>query len=306
MIRYLAALWLPAVGLWPALAHAAGEAVPSGMEAVSGPDGQSLRLVPEQLSTLYKINDDDPETYIPTVKDRLANPVEFGYYVQDLLTRAEVEARRKDQARVIKYYRALAAALPEEARGWGLLCEAYQKAGDAERAIRACKYAIDRHGAQLQDFRRTVELLTAKPGDLSPEDREDLTAVLAHLDKQPDLTIPTAHLRCEAGVKMKETAALEACTAVLARTAPDDPKTIVFQWSLAVMRGDRAQAGRLLERAQKAGVAAESIDRMNRFAAAGGSRTIGIALVGALTTLCALLLLAYFRRRPAPTGRLAP
>ena len=82
--------------------------------------------MPEQFSTLFKINDDDPEAQVPTAKDRSGNPLGFGYYVQDLLTRAEVEGKRKNQAGVIKYLRALAAALPEEARSWALLCEAYQ------------------------------------------------------------------------------------------------------------------------------------------------------------------------------------
>ena len=89
------------------------------------------------------------------MKDRNTNPLEFGYYLQDLLTRAEVETKRKDQARVIKYYRALAAAIPEEAQGWSLLCEAYQTAGDRERALRACKYAIDRKGVQIKTIAAT-------------------------------------------------------------------------------------------------------------------------------------------------------
>ena len=204
--------------------------------------------MPEQFSTLFKIADDNnPEGSVPTVKDRNTNPLEFGYYLQDLLTRAEVETKRKDQARVIKYYRALAAAIPEEAQGWSLLCEAYQTAGDRDRALRACKYAIDRKGVQIKDYRRYVELLVAKPDALDADERTEINAVLAHLDQQPDVAVPTAHIRCEAAVKMNDAKALQACTSVLGTVAPDDRKTIVFQWSLAVLRGD-PQRGRAAAR----------------------------------------------------------
>jgi hypothetical protein len=313
MLKRLGAVSLFGAAMWPGGAFAADQQPPAarapavGTLRMSAPDGKSERRVPEQFSTLFKINDDDPESNVPTVQDRSRNPLEFGYYLQDLLTRAEVETKRKDQARVIKYYRALAAALPEEAGGWGLLCEAYQNAGDPERALRACKYAVDRKGVQLKDYRRYVDLMTTKPGDLSPADRGELNAVLEHLDKQPDLAVPTAHMRCETAVKTKDAAALKACTAVLAKAAPDDPKTIVFQWSLAVMQGDRSQAALLLGKAEKVGVNPESIDRMSKVSIAGHwwSSSRGAALVGAVAVLLALLLLLGYRRRLFTVRRLA-
>jgi tetratricopeptide (TPR) repeat protein len=290
MSRRLVALLAPAFVIGVAQASAADLPRTAG----ASPAGPSGRLVPEQFST---------------AADRVGNPLEFGYYLQDLLTRAEVATKQKDQARVIKYYRAVAAAIPEEARGWGLLCEAYQTAGDRERAVRACKYAIDRQGAQLQDYRRYVELLAAKPGDLVPEERDELTAVLAHMDAQPDLALPTAHMRCEAAVKMKDRVALEACTAVLAKLAPADPKTIVFQWSLAVMGGDRSLAARLIDKAQRAGVSLAGLDRMSQVEPSRSlwsSRGLGaVAIAGGATLLLALFLLVVYRRRSA-LRRLAP
>jgi len=302
-------LLVPAATAWSAGARAAEQSPPPAPAAAPQAAAGKLKLVPEQLSTLFKIDDDNPEAHVPSVKDRSSNPLEFGYYLQDLLTRAEVAEKQHNQLAIIKYYRAVAMAIPEEAQGWGRLCEAYQNAGDRDRAVRACKYAIDRKGAQAKDYRRYVELITAKPGDLLPEDRDELKAVFAHLDGQADMAVLTAHLRCEAGVKMKDQAALEACTAVLAKTAPDDPKTIVFQWSLAVMRGDRDQAVVLLERAQKAGVAQANIDRMSQVSMVGhglSARGIGVVLVGAATLMLALALLGVYRRRLTATRRLAP
>jgi len=306
----LGALSLSTVALWCVAARAA-EPPPSATSPrqESAPEAGPPRLVPEQFSQLFKINDDNPEANVPTAKDRIGNPLEFGYFLQDLLTRAEVAALRKDQAGVIKYYRAVAAAIPEEAKGWSLLCEAYQNAHDPDRAVRACKYAIERKGAELKDYQRYVALMTTKSDELLPEERRDLNEVLGHLDSQPDLAIPAAHLRCETALKMKDAAALAACTTVLAKAAPNDPKTVVFQWSLAVMRGDRDQAAALLGRAEKMGLAAASIDRMSQVSVPGhwwsspGRGLVGVVIVVVAAVLFGLLLLVMHRRRLASAGR---
>ncbi|HEY7376778.1 MAG TPA: hypothetical protein VIF57_31760 [Polyangia bacterium] len=306
----LAALSFLVVSVWCSAARAADPAPPATGSALKAPPGSApARLVPEQFSQLYKIDDDNPEANVPTAKDRTANPLEFGYFLQDLLTRAEVAEKRKDQAGVIKYYRAVAAAIPEEARGWSLLCQAYETAHDRDRAVRACKYAIERKGAELRDYQRYVTLMAAKPDELLPEERRDVNEVLAHLDKEPDLAVATAHLRCEAAIKMNDAAALAACTNVLAKAAPNDPKTVVFQWSLAVMRGDREQAANLLGRAEKMGLAAASLDRMSQVSVAGhwwsapGRGVVGVVIVVAAGALFGLLLLVMHRRRLASASR---
>jgi hypothetical protein len=255
------------------------------------------RPFPGQLSSLFRINDADPESSVPTAIERDGNPIEFGYFLQDVSARAEAAQKKDDQQAIIRYYRALAAAIPGHAKGWSLLCEAYEKANDRQRAIGACRYAIDREGVELKDYTRFVHLVVAKRGDLDGDERAALNEVLAHLDKEPNLDIPTAHLRCEAASKMKDQAAMEACTAVLGRAAPNDPKTIVFQWSLAMMRGRQDDARVLLGRAEAAGIAAEAIEQMNGVMAQrrwSPSHRVGAV---ALATVAAALLLLFLRRR---------
>ena len=141
---------------------------------------------------------------MPTPKQRDGNPLEFGYYLQDLLAKAEAATKKNDHQAAIRYYRALAASIPNQAQGWSKLCEAYEAARDRQRALGACKYAIDREGAELKDFTRFVDLMVTKPDALLPEERTAVNDVLAHLDKQPDLAVPAAHLRCKAAVKMND------------------------------------------------------------------------------------------------------
>jgi hypothetical protein len=146
--------------------------------------------------------------------------------------------------------------------------------------------------------------MVSKPDALLPEERTAVSDVLAHLDQQPDLAVPAAHLRCKVSVKTNDAAGLEACTAVLAKAAPEDPKTVVFQWSLAVMRGQRAQAALLVDRARQVGVATESIERMSSLTGASGRKWFGliggIALGGAALIVA---LLAIRRRRVAAALR---
>jgi tetratricopeptide (TPR) repeat protein len=297
----MAALVLPlATG---AVAHAAGK--PARETNSAAVDAESIQRQPKpgQLSTLFPINDSDPESSVPGPKDRDGNPLEFGYYLQDLLAKAEAATKRNDHQVAIRYYRALAVSIPNQAQGWSKLCEAYEAARDRQRALGACKYAIDREGAELKDFTRFVDLVVGKPDDLLPEERTAVSDVVAHLDKQPELAVAAAHLRCKAAVKMNDGSALEACTAVLAKAAPDDPKTVVFQWSLAVLRGQREQAALLVDRAKAMGVATESIDRMSRVTAASGRPwflLIGGVALGAVAFVVALLVV---RRRRMSTLR---
>ena len=78
------------------------------------------------------------------------------------------------------------------------------------------------------------------------DERTEINAVLAHLDQQPDVAVPTAHLRCQAAVKMNDATALQACTSVLATVAPrrpqDDRLPVVARRDARRSRGGRAAA----------------------------------------------------------------
>ena len=92
---------------------------------------------------------------------------------------------------------------------------------------------------------------------------------------------------------------------MLAKAAPDDPKTVVFQWTLAVMHGDRAEAARLIGRAQTLGVASDSIARMSSIVpSAWSSRPVRVALFAA-AALIVVALAVYSRRRLSASVRRA-
>jgi hypothetical protein len=84
---------------------------------------------------------------------------------------------------------------------------------------------------------------------------------------------------------------------VLAKLAPTDPKTISFQWTLAMLRGELGEAKTLLTRAQQANLSPEAIETMQKamsaeltfprrlqrnwhvlLVAAGGLMVVGVSL----------------------------
>ncbi len=284
------------------------EAMPMSASPAPAPKEASGKppVSPGQLSSKFGIDDAFPEASVPDNRERNRNPLEFGYFLQDLLERAEQARKNKDFQAVIRYYRAVAKAVPDNAKGWSKLCEAYDVVHDRERAIAACRYALDRPAVEMQDYVRYVHLVIGTTADLGANDRQALGEVLEHLDKQEGTAIIASHLRCEVALKLKDVAMMETCTQALVKVAPGDPKTIVFRWSLAVMKGQTVEAERLLIDARVTGVPSEGIERMESVTPSARRSTWlktgigGVALVG-LAALVATLIVAI-RRRRALTG----
>ena len=124
-----------------------------------------------------------------------------------------------------------------------------------------------------------------------------LKNVLEHLDKQPNIEPTTAHLRCEVAVALSDAKMLDACTAALTRLEPNSTQTVIYQWTLAMMRGQTEAAGRLLESAKKLKLPSENIERMQALTGAGSRRWIWTGVAGSLFLLAAGGALVVARRR---------
>lgn len=237
-------------------ARAAGPDSPSAnpsAEAPAMPAEPAADPAPRQHFQLshFVINFDDPESQIPTIKERNLDPLEFGYFLQDLSAEALKAERKKDYRYAVKFWRASAKAVPDEAIGFSRVCRAYQMLEERENALPYCARALILHGATSEDYLRFSELMVASPGALTAEEIKDMDDAIAHLRAQPDAAEPTvagpaAVMECQLGVKEDDAKRLKSCTAVLAKTAPNDPHTLTFQWSLAMKQHDYSEARRLL------------------------------------------------------------
>lgn len=208
-----------------------------------------------QLSQ-FSINHADPESsVIPSIDQRNKAPLEFGYFLQDLNTEALKAERQGDYRTAVKYWRTAAKAVPEAAVGFGKACRAHQILGEREQALEYCSKALNREGATQEDYLRFGELATQKPLALTQLEIQDLDAVVTHLKAQPGVAGPTAVVECRLGVKLDDPVRLARCTKVLGTLSPNDPRTMTFLWSYAMLRKDYREAKRLVAAMEKTSMA---------------------------------------------------
>jgi tetratricopeptide (TPR) repeat protein len=203
-----------------------------------------------QLST-FRINFADPESQIPSAEERDKNPLQFGYFLQDLNTEAMKAERKGDWRAAVKLWRAAAKAVPDMAIGFGRACRAYQVLGEVDDALQFCARAVNREGSTVEDYLRYAELVTSRPAVLSSVEVEDLDAIVKHLREKGEQAGPAAVVECRLGVKLEDGVRLARCTEVLGKLSPQEPRTMTFQWSYAMLRQDYGEANRLVASMEK-------------------------------------------------------
>ena len=252
----------------------------------------------------WKIDDDHPENSIPSEKERNAEPLEFGYWLQDVVLKAERATKRGDHAAAVKFYLALAMAVPDQAVSFVKLCEEYEALGDIARATSSCADALLRNGVQVKDYTRFAHLVVSRPGRLTDRATAALGQVNQHMKDDPAGREAVYDVECEVGVRTSNVAQLRECTAALAARAPEDKDTITYQWALAIQEGHFDQAEKLIERARSAGV---QVEAMKQTTAADERRhrlAVTLAIVGVVLLLggAGVAGRALARRRRVPSS----
>jgi tetratricopeptide (TPR) repeat protein len=243
---------------------------------------------PGALLSDWAIDDKDPEGHVPSQKDMNADPLQAGYWLQDLIMKAELATKHGDHQAAIKYYRAMFKAVPERATALTRLCSEYEAVGDLNEAINACGTALMLDGVIINDYAHFVRLLLRKPGALGPKDVAAATNVINHLKDTVSGKGAAYELECELGVRTSDVEQLKECTTALAATAPSDPKTISYEWALAMLQSKFSRARELLAQAKVVGTTDESLKNMELAVDAGDRQERRWA---ALTALGAMLLL---------------
>lgn len=259
----------------------------------------------------WSVNDDDPADHIPSEKDRNAEPLQFGYWLQDLTWKAQHASRKGDHAAAARYYGALADAVPDRAIGFTLACQEYETLGDLDHAINACGQALVRDGVLVKDYAHFVHLVIAKPGSLGRKETDKLTEVLTHMREDPTSRDFVDDLECEVGVRTSNVAQLRECTAGLAALAPENSRVLSYEWNLAIQEGHFALAKGLIERASAAGMPPEDTARMQEVTATSEKwHWVRVALVGLALALllgsAGIAAITVRRRRAAPASGATP
>lgn len=109
------------------------------------------------LATKFLIDEADPAASIPSERQRDQDPLEFGYWLQDMIARGESAFEKGDWPTAAKYYDALRQAMPESVASYRRLCSAYRANGDTDRALASCREALSKQRAIVQDHLHYVD-----------------------------------------------------------------------------------------------------------------------------------------------------
>jgi hypothetical protein len=254
----------------------------------------------------WPLNEDDPESSIPKIDDINKDPLEFGYWLQDVALDADVYFNHKEYEKAAKFYRALAKAVPDRAISFTKLCDCYEAMGDTRMAIASCGTALLLEGVRQRDYEHYVRLVVMQTGAISDRDQTTLQGVILHLKDDPAAHPLADQLECLAGRRLGDRAMLRECTKVLASQAPNDLATIEAEFALATLDHDFGHARELIAAAEKAGAKKEVVSLMSRAVIDTGiHRFLGWILVGVAAAFSAvtLILVGYFvRQRRAGQG----
>jgi tetratricopeptide (TPR) repeat protein len=253
--------------------------------------------------TTLPINEDDPESSVPSEKKRNEDPLQFGYWLQDVVLKADVYAKHGVHEKAIKFYRALAKAVPDRAISFSRLCNEYDAVGDREKAIAACGAAVTLEGVTQGDYAHYVHLILSKTGPLTKQEEGFLALAIESLQKDPNSHPLVDQLECEVGTRTSNVKQLEECTTALAASTPNDLQTVAFQWALAMQQGKLDDARALLARAKDLGEKDEGVQSMQRAIDLATRRKylhVGLfVLAAALLAAAAGILARHLARRRA-------
>jgi tetratricopeptide (TPR) repeat protein len=212
----------------------------------------------------WPIDDSDPESSVPTDKKRNRNPLQFGYWLMDLAYKGVQATKRGDHFAAAKYYRAMVKAVPDRSVSYTRLCESYEAAGEWKSALETCAAALTHDGVTIRDYQRYFTVALAKKGALTGEEVGLLGNVIQHLRDDANGKDAADELECQLAVRLEDIDRLQRCTTTLAARAPNDAKTLSYQWALAMKRGNVREAEALLERARSTEMQPEGLEQMER------------------------------------------
>jgi tetratricopeptide (TPR) repeat protein len=132
------------------------------------------------LATKWKVNDADPKASIPSVDERNTDPIEFSYFLQDLIARGERAFKEQNWEAAVKFYEAMGFAVPDAGISFNRLCIAYAKLGKYDVAAGNCGRAVSLPLAKVIDHLRFIEY-TLKVERIQPVDVRNVEASLKHL-----------------------------------------------------------------------------------------------------------------------------
>lgn len=210
----------------------------------------------------FVVDDADPEAHLPSLAAREENPVGFSRLLFQLGDKADEAKQKGDWAAAVRFYRALAAVVPEVSVPFRQLCDAYQHNGEIDKATRSCELALTKRGVEPRDFESYVRLVVSQPGDLTAAQIKNLNTLVEHLQSKQSTAVLAVQLDCEVAGKLRELGHLHACVAELDRRQQPAAVSLPYRWKIAMLENDLARAKQLMESPDAKGVSDEVLQRI--------------------------------------------
>ncbi|MFT3926616.1 MAG: hypothetical protein QM778_28990 [Myxococcales bacterium] len=265
-VRRWRSLLLPLLVLCQAWSASSSGAQNAQILPTESPE-EARRMGDSLFVTGFPIDDGAAEIAVPSEAERNAAPIDFANYLMELAERSDRASQRGDHAQAAKYLRAITLAVPGVAAGFSKLCQAYEEGDDKARGLSACAMALTKPGVVVDDYMRYVRLALVQPGAVPTSRLNDLDAVLKHLEQAKVDPTLVAQLRCDVGVRVRDTGRLRACLETLRGTAPNQAKTLGYEWTLAMQEQDYAGAAQIVERARHSSMKPDAVEVMARVTA---------------------------------------
>jgi tetratricopeptide (TPR) repeat protein len=276
----------------------------SAASASAEPGATAAEPPPGGLSK-WPVNDTDPVKSLPTTQQRDRNPLEYGYHLMDLTDKADIAQKKGDWLSVAKYYEAIAVAVPDHAIGFRRSCDAYEKVGNASKALEMCRGALAGDGVELRDYTHFAKLMFERTDSFTPADEQDISDIVTHLKEQSNSLPAALDIECQLAQRLDDVKRLETCVADVTKLTPNEPKLVVYQWAIAMKHEDYRKAQQLIDVARQKGLKPDGIDMMARLteqqSALGGRFVRALerhpVVLGAVLGLLAVLGLSFALRR---------
>lgn len=224
----------------------------------------------EAIETSFAINDEDPESTVPTPEQAMKDPLQMGYLMMAFSDRAEAALAQGTPALAAKYYRAMGKAVPDRAVAFRKACKAHDAAGEIQKAVETCRAALGKGGVTIPDHLAFVHIMLKKPGPLGTAEIADIDAVLERLEGELKLgqedkgRLVLAELRCQLGVRLTDAGRLSACTKELKELKVEKAKLLPYAWALAMSQHNLGEAESVMEQAEQAGLPGSAIEVMQK------------------------------------------
>jgi tetratricopeptide (TPR) repeat protein len=288
----------------------AQDSAPSAAPAPPGGIVEDKKDDKWQLSE-FKIDHDNPEKSVPSIEARNAKPLQFGYYLQDLGAMAAKADQADDPAKAVKYWRALAVAVPDRAIGFSKACANYEALRERAKGLPICARALELEGSTVEDHLRFARMALSGSAPLPPNELAMLDASIAHLRLDAASATAGDQVQCQVGIKLADLKRLDECIGNLSKTKPGAPEVLTFQWSRAMVAKDFGEARRLVAQLSKAGLKPDALAKMKRATDEEGAwwrrplrdwrwaTALGVVLLGAALGVAVTIL--RLRRRASGT-----